>query len=77
MRMLPDPELDVFKKYGAFDDFEGQPLHGTFLVDANGYVRFQRVSAEPFLDVEFIKAETERVTRLLKAGSPAPNRKER
>jgi peroxiredoxin len=67
MPMLPDPSLDVFKRYNAFDDFEAQPLHGAFLIDARGEIRFQRVSAEPFLDVEFIKAETERVSRLLKA----------
>jgi peroxiredoxin len=64
--MLSDPKLDVFKAYRAFDDFEGQPLHGTFLIDANGMVRFQRISADPFLDVDFIKTETARVNRLLK-----------
>ena len=74
MPMLPDPALDVFKRYGAFDDFENQPVHGTFLIDAKGEVRFQRISAEPFLDVEFIKTESERVNGLLKAqgGSKQP-----
>ena len=57
MPMLPDPKLDLFKAYHAFDDFESQPLHGTFLIDAQGNVRFQRISAEPFLDVDFLKAE--------------------
>jgi peroxiredoxin/tetratricopeptide (TPR) repeat protein len=64
--MLPDPSLEVFKRYRAYDDFEGAPLHGTFLIDAAGNVRFQRISAEPFLDVDFIKAESARVTRMLK-----------
>ena len=34
MPLLADPKLDVFKAYHAFDDFEGKPLHGTFLIDA-------------------------------------------
>ncbi len=43
-------------------------MHGTFLIDKNGDVRFQRISAYPFLDVEFIKAETARVNRLVGEG---------
>jgi peroxiredoxin len=65
MPILADPKLDLFKQYRAYDDFENQPLHGTFLVDAQGNIRFQRISADPFLDVEFIKAEAGRVNRLL------------
>ena len=71
MSMLADPSNEIFKKYHAYDDFEGAPLHGTFLIDAEGRVRFQRISAEPFLDVEFIKTEAARVNRLLKAGPGA------
>lgn len=66
MPILPDPTHEVFKAYHAFDDFENAPLHGTFLIDAQGNVRFQRISAEPFLDVEFIKSEAARVSRLVK-----------
>jgi peroxiredoxin len=67
MPMLADPKLDAFRRYRAYDDFEGQPLHGTFLIDAEGSVRFQRISADPFLEVEFIKAEAARVSRIVKA----------
>jgi peroxiredoxin len=66
MPMLADPKLELFKRYRAYDDFENQPLHGTFLIDAQGNVRFQRISADPFLEVEFIKAEAARVTRIVK-----------
>jgi peroxiredoxin len=66
MPMLADPKLESFKRYGAHDDFEGQPLHATFLIDAQGKVRFQRISADPFLDAEFIKAEAARVNRIVK-----------
>ena len=36
MPMLADPKLELFKLYRAYDDFESQPLHGTFLIDAQG-----------------------------------------
>jgi len=64
--MLADPRLELFKRFGAFDDFENQPLHGSFLIDAEGNVRYQRISSQPFLEVEFIKAEAARVNGLLK-----------
>lgn len=66
MPILADPGLETFKRYRAYDDFEGTPLHGTFLIDASGNVRFQRISAEPFLDAEFIKSEAARVNRLIR-----------
>jgi peroxiredoxin len=64
MPLLADPELRVFKAYRCFDDFENQPLHGTFLIDAQGNIRYQRISADPFLEVEFIKDEAARINRL-------------
>jgi peroxiredoxin len=66
MPMIADPKLESFQRYRCYDDFEDQPLHGTFLIDARGHVRFQRISADPFLDVEFIKAEAARVNRFVK-----------
>jgi peroxiredoxin len=66
MPMLADPGLAYFKQYQAFDEFENTPLHGTFLIDTQGNIRFQRISADPFLDVEFIKTEAARVNRMRK-----------
>jgi len=66
MPLLPDPRLEAFKRYRAFDEFENQPLHGTFLIDARGDVRYQRIAAEPFLDVDFIKAEAARINRIVR-----------
>ena len=66
MPFLPDPTLAVFKQYQAFDDFEAAPLHGAFLVDKQGNVRFQRISADPFLDVEFLKGEAARINRMVR-----------
>ena len=57
----PDPELTAFKAYRAFDDFEQIPLHGTFLVDAAGLVRWQDISYEPFRDAKWLLAESKRL----------------
>jgi peroxiredoxin/tetratricopeptide (TPR) repeat protein len=65
MPILADPTLELFKRYRVYDDFESLPLHGTFLIDAHGDVRFLRVSADPFLEVEFIRTEAERINRLI------------
>ncbi|WP_435015895.1 redoxin domain-containing protein [Tundrisphaera sp. TA3] len=64
MPFLADPNLDLFRAYRAHDDFEDSPMHGTFLIDAEGNIRFARVSAEPFTDVDFLKKEAERVKNL-------------
>ena len=59
--MLADPKLKVFQSYGAYDDFEQIALHGTFVVDAQGYLRWNDVSFEPFTDADFVINESKRL----------------
>jgi peroxiredoxin/tetratricopeptide (TPR) repeat protein len=59
--MLADPGLTVFQAYRTYDDFEQIALHGTFLIDADGFVRWNDVGAEPFMDVPFAMAEFNRL----------------
>lgn len=59
--LLSNEDLDVFKKFRAFDDFEKQPLHGTFLIDGQGKIRWQDISYEPFMDHEFLLSEAKRL----------------
>ncbi|MBI2806985.1 MAG: redoxin domain-containing protein [Planctomycetes bacterium] len=59
-----DPRCDVFKQYRAYDDFENQPLHGTFLLDARGLVRWHDIGHEPFLDSAFLLNEAKRLLAL-------------
>ncbi len=59
--LLSNQFLDVFKKYRAYDDFEKQPLHGTFLIDKNGYIRWQDISYEPFMQGKFLLKEARRL----------------
>ncbi len=74
-----DPSLSAFKAYRCFDDFESQPLHGTFLLDPDGRVLWQDISYEPFMDVDFVLHESHRLLRLAGYGdlltAPRPGKK--
>jgi peroxiredoxin len=64
--LVSDPTLESFKAYRCFDDFEQKPLHGTFLVDANGRVCWQDISFDPFMDPNFVLTEGQRLLALPK-----------
>ncbi len=59
--LLADPQLEIFRQYRVFDDFEDQPLHGTFLIDGEGRIRWHDISFEPFMDVAFVLEESKRL----------------
>ncbi len=59
--LLSDERLEVFKRYRAFDGFENIPLHGTFLIDGAGLVRWHDISYEPFKEVDFLVTEGKRL----------------
>ena len=59
--IVADPGLAAFKAYRTYDDFESQALHGTFLIDAAGYVRWQDISSKPFGDVKWLLTESKRL----------------
>ncbi|MGB7324139.1 MAG: redoxin domain-containing protein [Rubripirellula sp.] len=62
--LLSDSKQHVFKSFGCWDDFESQPLHGTFLIDAAGNVRWQDIGYEPFMDIDFLVDESKRLLEL-------------
>ncbi len=59
--LLLNPELDLFKSMRCYDDFEDQPLHGTFVLDRQGRVVWQDIGASPFMDAEFVLREALRL----------------
>jgi peroxiredoxin len=59
--MLADPGLKVFQSYRAYDDFEQIALHGTFSIDREGFIRWHDVGSEPFMDVDFVLSESNRL----------------
>ncbi len=68
--LVADPEMTVFKSYRCYDDFEKAALHGTFLIDGTGKIRWQDISYEPFMDPDFVLKEAK---RLLAADQQTPS----
>jgi peroxiredoxin len=62
--LLSDAKHRTFKAFRCWDDFENQPLHGTFLIDAQDRVRWQDIGHEPFTDVDFMLEESARLLAL-------------
>jgi len=56
-----DLESASFKDYRAYDDFEGLPLHGIFLIDGKAKLRWMDVGPEPFQGIEFLLREAKRL----------------
>jgi peroxiredoxin/tetratricopeptide (TPR) repeat protein len=61
--IVANPDLSQFKAYGAYDDFENQPLHGIFLVDGAQRIRWQDISFRPFDKPEWLLEEAQRLLR--------------
>ncbi|HEX5175593.1 MAG TPA: peroxiredoxin family protein, partial [Chthoniobacteraceae bacterium] len=59
--IVSDAGLQTFKAYRAFDDFENIPLHGAFLVDGAGRLRWQNISYQPFRDASWLLGEAKRL----------------
>ncbi len=64
LELLADPEMKAFREWRCYDDFEGMPLHGAFLVDAQNRVRWADISSEPFKDTGFLLDEAKRLLKL-------------
>jgi peroxiredoxin len=67
--LLSDSELTAFRAYRAFDDFENTPLHGTFLIDTLGLLRWHDIGSEPFIDGQFLLKEAKRLLALPPSGT--------
>lgn len=72
--LVSDADLNVFKAYRCYDDFEAQPLHGTFLIDGAGQIRWQDISYEPFMDADFVLKEANRLLGQDRSESDAVDR---
>jgi peroxiredoxin len=62
--LMANPELDLFREFRCYDDFEGTPLHGVYLIDADGRIRWQDIGYEPFKDAAFLLDEAIRLLKL-------------
>ena len=60
--VLSDANLDAFKAYRCVG-FNNHPLHGTFLLDAQGQVRWRQISDQPFNDPAFVLDQAKQLSR--------------
>jgi alkyl hydroperoxide reductase subunit AhpC len=68
--IVSDAKLDTFKRYRCYDDFEKTALHGSFLIDADGLIRWHDISYQPFTEIDFLVDESRRLlSQGMKAGS--------
>jgi peroxiredoxin len=65
--LYSDTDLSGFKAFRCHDDFENQPLHGTFLIAPDGRVLWQDIGHEPFMDTEFVLRESQRLLEIWSA----------
>jgi len=70
--LVSDNAMDVFKAYRCYDDFEQQALHGTFVIDGSGRIRWQDISYEPFMDPDFVLKEANRLSQQDQTESDTP-----
>lgn len=61
--LASDAGLAGFRAFRAYDDFEDAALHGTFLVDGAGRLRWHDIGPEPFMAIEFLLQEAKRLLR--------------
>ena len=67
VRLLSDPDHATALAYGVWkplpgaDKDDGEPLHGTFIVDRDGLVRWAYVGDRPFRDIEALLRELSRL----------------
>lgn len=50
--ILADPAQQAFQAWGVIDQFYGDPIHGVFILDAAGRLRWRHLGVEPYMDVD-------------------------
>lgn len=59
-----DPSLDMFRAFRAHDDFEQLLLHCVALIDSDNRIRWIDISYDPFMDLDFLIEESQRLLKL-------------
>ena len=60
-RLLSDLDFSNAKRFHSYDDFEEMELHSTIFIDVDGNVRWSRNGGEPFMELDFLLAEIDRM----------------
>lgn len=60
-RLLADPQMRTWYEWLTVDGHDHAPLHGTFLLDELGRVRWKQIADHPFEDAEWLLGEARRL----------------
>jgi peroxiredoxin/N-acetylneuraminic acid mutarotase len=66
IRLVSDLKLEVFKAYGCSES-ETLPLHGTFLIDTQGRIRWRDIGNRPFNDPAVLLSEAKELSSVAAA----------
>ncbi len=72
IRLLSDTDHANAKRFHSYDEFEEMELHSTILIDGRGKVRWARSGGDPFLELDFLVGEIERVNGVETTVAQAP-----
>jgi peroxiredoxin len=67
-RLLSDTDHVNARRFHSYDDFEEAELHSTILIDGDGRIRWARTGGDPFMDLDFLLGEIDRVIAADEAG---------
>jgi peroxiredoxin len=62
--ILSDEPMAAFKAWKCYDEFLQKPLHGTFLLDAEGGVLWSDISHDPYSQAAYLLGECRRLLKL-------------
>ncbi len=71
VRLLSDPDHANARRFHSYDDFEEMEIHSTIFIDRNGDLRWARTGGDPFMDLDFLLNEIDRVDAM-RSSAPAP-----
>jgi len=57
--ILADPEREAFGSWGVMDEFYGDAIHGVFVLDAGGRLRWRHLGVEPYMMAADVLAAVE------------------
>ncbi len=60
-RLLSDVDHSNARRFHSYDDFEEMELHSTILIDGNGRIHWARTGGDPFMELDFLLAEIDRL----------------
>ncbi len=59
--IVSDHELDVFKQWGVYDEFDERALHATFVINPGGEIIWEEKGNAPYMHPDFLLYEAKRL----------------